>query len=164
MEGRTRPQNRRRKIRMVGRIRVMLGLQAKTVTLFVDMTVLPGNRSIQKVSRVELHCRLGSKDFQHPATGRLMHSRGQSRAVVFPVDHEVVIVSASYQQLFIVIVDASANRGGLGEVQGRSLDGADLAGGDQRLVHRSEAVCVERQMMPKNVAAAFSSQVEITML
>src|SRR5664279_2517298 len=47
-----------RKLRMVGRIRIMLGLQAEGITSSVDFSAFAGHRSIQEVTRVELYARL----------------------------------------------------------------------------------------------------------
>src|SRR6267143_5105895 len=101
MERLARSQNRRREIWMVGRIREMLCLQAKTVTLFVDVPLFPGDRPIQKISRVKLHPRLSCKDFQNSSAGWFMHPCSQIKTVVFPVDHKVVVVAASHHQLFV---------------------------------------------------------------
>ena len=47
----------RREVGVIGRIRKMLGLQAKRKSRFVDMAVLAGNRPIEMVPGVELRSR-----------------------------------------------------------------------------------------------------------
>ena len=61
---------------MIGRVREMLRFQAKAITLFIDVPVLPGNRSVQKVARVKLHSRLGGQDLEHPSAGGFVHQGG----------------------------------------------------------------------------------------
>src|SRR6185312_3750695 len=149
---------------MIGRVREMLRFQAKAVTLFIDVPVLPGNRSVQKVARVKLHSRLGGQDLQHSSAGGFVHQGGASEAVVLAMDYPVVIIAASQHQLFVVLIDALADRSGLGEVHGSALDRSQLAGWDQGLVHGSKAVRIEQEMVPQNVAVALTRQVEIGML
>ena len=64
---------------MVGRVRKMLRLQAKAITLFIDVPVFPGNRSIQKIARVKLHSWLGGQDLQHSSAGGFVDQGGQVR-------------------------------------------------------------------------------------
>ena len=149
---------------MVGRIRKMLRLQAKAVALFIDVPVFPGNRPVQKIAGVELHSWLGGQDLQHSSAGGFVHQGGTGEAVVLAVDHPVVIIAVSQNQLFIVLVDAFADRSGLAEVHGRALDRPQLAGRNQGLVHRRKPVSVEQEMVPKNVAVALAGQIEIRML
>ena len=66
---------------MVGRVRKMLRLQAKTVTLFVNMPVFSGDGSIQKIAGIKLHTGLGGKHFQNASAGRFMDSGGQRQAL-----------------------------------------------------------------------------------
>src|SRR6266849_8855063 len=106
-----RLKNRRRKIRMIGRVWKMLRLQAQSVTQFVDVSLFPRDGSIQEIATVKLHARLRGEYFQHTPAAGLMDAGGQRQAVVLPVDHPVVIVPASYHQLLIVVIDTSADRG-----------------------------------------------------
>ena len=66
---------------MIGRVREMLRFQAKAVTLFIDVPVLPGNRSVQKVARVKLHSRLGGQDLQHSSAGGFVHQGGATNGM-----------------------------------------------------------------------------------
>ena len=65
MECLSRLQNRVREFGVIGGIRKMLRLQAEAVATLVDVTFFPRNRAVKKISRVELHSRLRSRDFQH---------------------------------------------------------------------------------------------------
>src|SRR6476661_6607514 len=85
MECLARLKNRRRKIRMIGRVWKMLCLQAKAVALFVDVSLFPGDGSIQEIATVKLHARLRGKYFQHAPAGRFMDAGGQRQALVLPV-------------------------------------------------------------------------------
>ncbi len=117
----------------------MLCFQAKAVAPFVNVPLFSDDGSVQEVTRIKLHSRLSRINFQHSSTGWFVDPGSQSQAVTFTVDHKIVIVSVPDYQLLVTIVDASANRGGLGEIQRRSLNRANFAGGDQSLVHRREA-------------------------
>src|SRR5439155_10543619 len=165
MESLARLHDCRWEVRMVRRIREMLSLQAKSVAQFVDMSLLSGDGSIQEVTGIELDTRFGRKNFQHSTARGFMHPGGQYQAVfIVPVDHEIVIVTASNDQLFIAFVDAGTNRGCLGEIHRRSPHGSKFAGRDEGLVHGRESVSIEGDFVSKNIAATFPGQVEITVL
>ena len=95
---------------MVGRVWKVLRLQAKAVTQFVDVPLFSSDRSIQKIAGIKLHARLGGEYFQHTSAAGFMDACSQGQALVLPVDHPVVIVSASHHQLFVISIDAIADR------------------------------------------------------
>ena len=59
------------------------------------------------------------------------------------------------------LADVLAERPGLGEVQGRALDGLRLAHGDQAGVGGQVVVGMERQFVPQDVAHAAVGQFPI---
>ena len=75
MEPLIRPQDRRRKIRMVGRIGEVLRFQAEAVAAFVDVAMFPGDGAIEKISGVELDAGLRGGDFEDAAAGVLVDAR-----------------------------------------------------------------------------------------
>ena len=72
LEFTARLQDRRGKIRMVGRVREMLCFQAQAIALLVDVSVFSGDGSIQKITGIELNSRLGGEYFQNTSAGRLV--------------------------------------------------------------------------------------------
>src|SRR6266542_4614565 len=120
-------QGRRREVGLVRRIGEVLCLHREAVAVPVDYPVLPAQRAVQKVPRVELHARLRGVDLHHPAGRRLVHPRRErqggalarraARAAL--VQNEVVVVSPSVAQLLVVLRDASADGRRGTEVEGR---------------------------------------------
>ena len=142
----------------------MLRLQAKPVTLFINVSLLTGYRSIQEITAVKLHPWFSRQDFQHSPGFWLMDSRRERQAVTFPIDDKIVIVSMPHDQLFIIVVDSSTYRGRIREIERRAFDRPKFAGRDQGLIDRSKPVCIERKFMAKNIAITFSRQIEVTVL
>src|ERR1700722_7301410 len=65
-------QFRRGKFGMVGRVGKVLSLQTESVARLIHSAFFPGDRTIKKISRVELNARLGRQHFQSPAAGGLV--------------------------------------------------------------------------------------------
>ena len=78
------------------------------------------------------------------------------------IQHPVVIVPAAVPDLRIVGVDPRADARRPAEIERRAVDRRELAGGNQRGVHRRETIGVDRQSMIEDVAA--SGEIEITVL
>src|SRR4051812_45452003 len=60
-------QNGRRKVRVVGRVRVMLRLECKAVSEMVDAGAFSRDAAVEKVSGVELQPRLGGENVERAA-------------------------------------------------------------------------------------------------
>ena len=60
--------------------------------------------------------------------------------------------------------DARADRGRLPEIERRAFDRRELAGGNQRRVHRREAIRVERELVLQDVAGSGSGEIEVAVL
>ena len=72
-----------------------------------------------------------------------------------------MVVAAAKLQLLVVLADARADGGGVGEIEGRARDGAQLAGGNEACVDGREAVGEDRDLVVEDVAGAGAGQVEI---
>ena len=81
-----------------------------------------------------------------------------------PVQHPVVIVSASTAQLHSVAVNARTDHGRRPEIEWRVFHRRDDPGGDERGVDRREAVAVYGEDVAENVAGAFAGEIEIGVL
>jgi len=128
------------------------------------VALLPGNGAIEKIPGIKLHAGFRGEDFHYPPAGGFVNPRRQLQAAGLVIDHEVVVVTAAKSQLFVIIIDACANGGWLGEIQRRSLDGAEFASGNERLIHWSKPVGVQHQFMLQDVSRSLTCQIEITML
>src|SRR5881227_1844588 len=69
------PQNRRRKVRAIRRVRKMPRLETQTGAAPIDVTRFAGDRTVEKISRVELHARFGGRYVQRSAAGRIHYAR-----------------------------------------------------------------------------------------
>src|ERR1035437_3539512 len=64
------------KIRVIRRIRKVLGFEAESVAAFVDVALLSRDGAVEEVSRIELDPGLRGGDLQHAAAGGFVHARG----------------------------------------------------------------------------------------
>src|SRR4029450_7723299 len=74
-----RSKNRGRKIRLIGRIGIVLRLEAESVALLVDMPGLAGDRAVEKIARVELHAGLGRRHVERATALRVLDLRGMTQ-------------------------------------------------------------------------------------
>jgi len=137
-----RSQDRGWETRLVGRVRIVLGFQAKSIALLVDVPLLSGDGAVQEIARVELHARFCRGNLQGAPAVWFDDPRRECQAFALPVNHEVVIVTAPENQLLILLTDPGSDGGGLGEIEGGPFHAGDLAGGDKVLIHRGEVVGV----------------------
>ena len=79
-----------------------------------------------------------------------------------PVDHEIVVVSLCVPKLLIVGVDARADRRRGPKIERRAAHRRELAGWNERLIDRREAVGIDRELMAQDIAAPLAGQVEVT--
>jgi hypothetical protein len=130
----------------------MLRLETETCARPIDMAALPDERAIQLVARIELDARLRRGDLQSPARPGLDNARRRRQALPASSKNEVVVVSHAEAHLLVIRVDARANRRLLPEVEGRSVDGRQLAGRNLSRVNWRVAVSVKRQSMIQHIA------------
>src|SRR5881394_3780245 len=112
----------------------MLGFQTEGAVLVVSAAVAL-NGAIEKVAGVELHARLGGEYFHHAAAGWIAHDGGVVH-LAGGVEDEVVVVSAR-------LLDPLAYSVRRGEIEGSFAHGRELAGWDERIVHRRVLVGVQ---------------------
>src|SRR6266545_1378203 len=154
----------RREVRVVGRVRVVLGLEGEAVALPVHPSAGPHQRPVQEVARVELQARLVGDDLEDAAAARLDHPRGQLQAAAVAVEHPVVVVAAADHELRVAVADARADGGRVPEVEGGAPEVGDLAGRDQRRVDRGVVAGVDPQLVAVDVAGALAGQVPVVVV
>src|SRR5919197_2175568 len=118
----------------------MLGLQSEAAPVLIYVTSFPGDRAVEKVSRVELHSGLGREDVERPPRVWLEHVDSVREAGARPVQHEVVVVSSSVLELRVRPVDPGADWRRSSKVETSVLHARQLAGRDQGRVDRRVAV------------------------
>src|ERR1019366_789156 len=136
-----------RESRLIRRIGIMLGFETEGRVLRIDLAALAGEGAVEEIAGVELNARLGGEHFHHAAGGGPFDARRESEARAFAIDHPIVVVAMAELELFVVLVGARADGGGLGEIEGRAGDGLELAGGDQAGIDRSEEHTSELQSL-----------------
>src|SRR5215211_389941 len=142
-------QHGRREVRVVGRVRVVLGLQGEPVALPVHPAAGADQRPVQEVAGVELDARLVGDDLQDPAAPGLDDPGGQLQAAAVPVEHPVVVVAAADDQLLEAVADAGADGGRVPEVHRGAGHGVDGPGRDQGRVHGRVVAGVEGQLVDR---------------
>jgi len=75
-----------------------------------------------------------------------------------------VIVALAVLELWIVLIDARADRRRLPEVERRPLHRREGAGRDQRVADRCIAIRVDPQLVAENVARSVAAEVEVAVL
>src|ERR671920_878522 len=73
-------QHGRREVGVVGRVRVVLGLQGQAVALAVGAAAGPDQGAVEEVARVELDAGLVGEDLQHPPAARVLEPGRQLEA------------------------------------------------------------------------------------
>src|SRR5579875_3324803 len=104
------------------------------------------------ISAVELDTWLGGKDFQGAARTWMVRAGSERWRVGGAVDDKVVVVADAELELLVGLVDALSDAGGPGEIEGRSLDAAQLAGGNQVGVDGRKAIGIEGDDVIENIA------------
>src|SRR5690606_41549783 len=133
----------------VGRFGAVLGRKAERVALPVGPAARALKGAVEEVAGVELHAGLGGVDGERAAGATLPDLRSELEAAA--VEHEVVVVSASADELFVSFPDPLADRVRTGEVERRVLDRSQLAGGDEGGVDRRVAFGVVEHEVVVNV-------------
>ncbi len=142
----------------------MLRLEAEAGTLRVDLAALAGDRAIEEVAGVELHSRLRGGHLHRAAGRRLVDAHDTLEPGRRAREDHVVVVAAAEGDLWMIGVNACANRRGLAEVEWRPFDGGEVSHGDEPLVHRRVAVGLDFDVVPEHIAVAGASEVEVRVL
>ena len=156
---RGRPQNDRRERRLIHGIGIVLRLEAEAGTLPVHHPALAGDGAVEEVPRVKLNAGFGGPDFHLAARFGIKSAGREPELAGVAIQHKIVIVASGVSRHFR---DVRADSGRLGEVEGRSLHGQDLAGWNQRGVHRSVLGGVEFENLGENVLLA--AEIEIAVI
>src|SRR5436309_15087076 len=116
---------------------------------------LSGGPAAQGVSREELDARLGGQDLEQPPALRLEQPRREDEAAGgAPVEDEVVIVPAGGSQLVVGRADPRADARGAPEIERGAGHGAELAGRNERWVHRNELRREDGELVAEHVPGA----------
>ena len=144
----------------------MLRFQAEARATLEGHAAPARARSVEGIPGVELEAGLGGPDFQGQAAPGLLdagreaqwrHAAGRRRRS----QDEVVVVAAGDAELFVTrLVHAGADARRRAEIEGRARHGPQLAGRDERGVHRREAVGGNRHHVVEYVTAR-ARQVEV---
>ena len=127
----------------------------------VRLAALAANFAVQKIPRVELYSRLCGQNFQYAAGAGIGNARRQRQAVARAIQNKVVVVAPAEFNLLVIGVDARPNGCGLAEVKWSAFDLPQFAGGNQRVVHRSEPVGVDLNLVLQDVALALAGEIEV---
>src|ERR1700722_6779967 len=118
----------------------MLRFEAHCKTGFVDFASLAKRGAAQKIAGVDLDARLSRPRFYDTASRWFVKYRGQTRLRFHArIQNPVVIVTVAKLQLFIILLDARADRSGFPEIKRRTGNRTELAGWNHSRVNRSEA-------------------------
>src|SRR5438067_10436387 len=139
-------------------------LETQTGAAPIDVTRFAGDRTVEKISRVELHARFGGRYVQRSAAGRIHYARRVAQRAARAVQHDVVVVAFAVAELLVLGVDAPADRGRTAELERRAFDRRQLAGRNERRVDRREPIGVDRQLVPQDVAVPLAREVEVAVL
>src|SRR5579863_2094039 len=117
----------------------MLRLETEGGAQRVVMFVLAGVGRVEMIRGVQLHARLAGQYLQDAARGRLDYSCGTNDLQIgwTVVNNPIVIVAGAKFELFVGVVDASANRVRLEKIKRSIFHFANFAGGNQARIHGS---------------------------
>src|SRR3982751_4775976 len=120
-------KSRRREVGLIGRIRVVLGLEAEPRAPLINLPTLSSQRAIQKVSRVELDARFG-RPHLHRSSGPWFPNLGRESEHTHPtVDDKVVIVAIAKFYLLVLSIDSQTYCGAARKVERSAGNGLQLS-------------------------------------
>ena len=91
-------------------------------------------------------------DPQRPAAVRIDEPCGEPHRAIVCIQREIVIVAAGDAQLLVVVVNSSADRFHVAEVERRFGYQPELAGRDRAAVDRCKAIGVDLQPVIQDIA------------
>ena len=87
-------QNHGRKLRLIGRIGKMLGLQCQSLMLMVRHAGFADEGAVKVVAGIKLNTRFGSEDFHSPAADRIVKARRQNQFIIsLSIEYKIVIIT-----------------------------------------------------------------------
>src|ERR1700761_4437892 len=92
------------------------------------------------ITRIELNARLSSQHFQGAAGFGMGCASRKRRSRTAAIQHEVVVVTYTEPELFVIPVDPVSDPPWPGEIERRSLYGPQLARRNQVRIHGREAI------------------------
>ena len=157
-------QQGRGPLRLIGSVRILLGLQADGSAMAVDDAFLSLQRAVQEIAGIDLNARFVGVHIQYDTCPGRFQCRAFLRNVTLGVEHPVVVITVSVFQLDKVAVDALADRRRRAEVHRCTLHRQYLAGRHQGAVHGRIAVSVDGQQVLVVIAGRIAVQVEVRMV
>ena len=142
------------KTRMVGRIRKMLRLQAKSRSLAIHLAAFARDRAVQKISRIKLNSRLSGPHLQNAPAPGIVNFCGFRKLSACAVQHPVVVVSLAESNLLVIGIDALTNRRCLPKIKWRSRHLRQLARRDQSIINRRVPARVQFYLLTQNIPAS----------
>lgn len=124
----------------------MLGFEAEGGARRVVMFVLARFSGVEMVRGVELDAGLAGQHLEDAARGWIDYFCGADDLQIgwAVVNDPIVIVAGAKFELFVGVVDTSANRVGLEKVKRSIFHVANFAGGNQAHIHGSEVAGEKR--------------------
>ena len=136
---RSAPQERGWEISVIGRVGIVLGLQAKLGPKSIRLA-LPTAASVQRVAAVKLDSGFRRPHFQYAPRLGFDYPRSELWfAVAFCIQHPVQVVTVASLQLFISLVYARSDCSGLAEIERGAVHTAKLASWDQAGIYWGKA-------------------------
>jgi hypothetical protein len=158
-----RSQDGRWEVRMIRRIGKMLGFQAERGILGEHMPVASGHGSIERVAGVQMDAGLCGQDIKHATADRIDQTRCRAQFAGNSIDHPGVIVPAkTVADLFIVAIEAGANRHRRGKVHDSTAHSTDFTGWNEGGVDRKEETGAQLQLVMENITR--TRQIEVRMV
>ena len=129
-------EDRRRPLGLVGRVGILLGLEADAAALQVLDALLAGDGAVEEVAGVDLDAGLVGVDLQVDAGGRAPELDGDLRDVALGVQDPVVVVAVAVADLLVVGGDVTADSVRGTEVERGVQHRGDFTRGHIGVVHR----------------------------
>lgn len=146
----------------IGRVRILLGLEADGGTLLIGNALLAGDRAVQEVTGIDLDAGLVGIDHHGDAGLFAGEQSGQFGDISLGVQHPIVVVAVAVLDLFMLGVDIGEDIGRRSEVERGILDRSDLARGHISAVHRRIAVGVDAEdVLDDAVIRRISGKIEV---
>ena len=109
----------RGKLRLVGRVGEVLGLQAQAAPLDVALAPLARQAAVEQIARIELNSWLSGEDCHRAPASRLEEQRRASQLRGGLIQHPAMIVPFTVSNLLIIGIDLSSDRPQRGEIHRR---------------------------------------------
>ena len=107
--GLSRTEDGRRPLGLIGRVRILLGLEADAVTLVVHDALLAGDGAVEEVAGIDLDAGLVGIDLQIDARGGAKELDSDAIDVAGGVQDPVVVVTVAIADLLVVSGDGVAD-------------------------------------------------------